>query len=159
MLSNIEMYFCNVNECEKNFVIFLYRREQYFRNPISKSLQWLAWKAKVCAGQEWSFKLFPGNLGEDFFLKIGILSPKVYKRPQHKSMKLHPCPAQTFAFLASHCIALQIGCVKYCSRLYNLQMTRAWKFLKYSRFVRNFKFGPHVGTCRVIKKHKHPLWT
>ena len=33
-------------------------------------------------------------------------------------MKLHPCPAQNTAFQASHCSALLLGCVKYCSRLY-----------------------------------------
>ena len=62
-----------------------------------------------------SLELFPRNLHEDFFLKIGILSPQgVYKkRPQHRSMKLHPCPAQKSVFQAS-----LIGCVKLCSRLY-----------------------------------------
>ena len=39
------------------------------------------------------------------------------KRPQHRSMKLHPCPAQNTAFQASHCSALLLGCLKYCSRL------------------------------------------
>ena len=33
-------------------------------------------------------------------------------------MKLHPCPAQNTAFQASHCSALLLGCLKYCSRLY-----------------------------------------
>ena len=67
-----------------------------------------------------SLELFPRNLREDFFLKIGILSPKVYTkiRPQHRSMKLHPCLAQRSVFQASHWSALLIGCVKFCSRLY-----------------------------------------
>ena len=33
-------------------------------------------------------------------------------------MPLHPCPAQSSVYQASHCSALLIGCVKFCSRLY-----------------------------------------
>ena len=51
-------------------------------------------------------------------------SQGVYKnRPQHRSMKLHPCPTQNSAFQASHCSALLMGCVKYCSRLYTFELS------------------------------------
>ena len=48
------------------------------------------------------------------FLKIGILSPKVYTKnvPNiERSMKFHPWPAQNSVFQASHCSALLIECI------------------------------------------------
>ena len=47
--------------------------------------------------------------------KLWVLHKVIWKkRLQHRSMKLHPCPAQNSVFQASHCSALLIGYVKYC---------------------------------------------
>ena len=56
-------------------------------------------------------------------------------------MKLHPCPAQNSAFQASHCSALLMGYVKYCSRLY---VNKYW-FLNIGIIVSLRSFVFHFG--------------
>ena len=48
---------------------------------------------------------------------------------------INPCPAQNAVSQASHWSALRIGCVKYCSRLYDWPI---WTTLSSSKFQKNF---------------------
>ena len=45
--------------------------------------------------------------------------PGLYKKvPQHRSMRLQPCPGQNSLYEASHYSILLIGCVNLFGRLY-----------------------------------------
>ena len=96
--------------------IYIYRREQNFTHPISKALQWLAWYPEFWAGQGWSYILLcwghflytpwdwvcrfsRKNLRGDFWEKVPNFG-------YYNSV-----------YQASHCSALLIGCLKFCSRL------------------------------------------
>ena len=85
-------------------------------------------------------------VGDVFCIHLGTK----YANFQEK-IKLHPSPAQNSVFQASHCSALLIGCVKYCSRLqilpsactYLLDM-RAFQYSKYMPFS---KYAIHDAVC------------
>ena len=64
-----------------------------------------------------NLELFPRNLREDFFLKIGIHNAKVYKNVPNIEV-CDFCPAQNSVYQVSHCSALLIGWLDFCSRLY-----------------------------------------
>ena len=70
-------------------------------------------KSFLCNTQ--SLELFPRNLREDFFLKIGILSPKVYTK---NVPNIEVC---NFILALLRTLVIKqviVGCVKFCSRLY-----------------------------------------
>ena len=72
--------------------------------------------------QQWKVCNFlPDVSGLIFSWKLAYKEPSyiVYKkRPQRRSMWLHPWPVQNFANQASHCSALLIGWIHLCSRVY-----------------------------------------
>ena len=70
-----------------------------------------------------SLELFPRNHREDFFLKIDILSPKVYTKnvPNIKVCDFIPGPSSVHSFTdqASHCSTLLIEWLHLCARVYH----------------------------------------
>ena len=79
------VYGCPLMFCEcygSNFIIIMPPRTQYL--PVageSPRRMTRGLRAKrACPRVVQSLELFPRNLCEDFFLKIGILSPKVYTK-------------------------------------------------------------------------------
>ena len=76
-------------------------------------------KSFLCNTQ--SLKLFPRNLREDFFFKIGILSPKVYTNnvPNIEVCNFILAPLRTLPIKQVIVVLYYlIGCVKFCTRLY-----------------------------------------
>ena len=75
---------------------------------------------------------FPELPAEIFFRKLAwVMSGRQghnKKYPQLTSIWTHPCHAYNSVYQGSHCSALLIGCVKYCSRLY---ICRYGFYLKY----------------------------
>ena len=58
--------------------------------------------------------------GEIFRWKLAYLEPRVLqKNPQIRSIWPLPCSSHNSVYQGSHCSALLIGCVKFCSRLYS----------------------------------------
>ena len=66
----------------------------------------------------WNFS--PINIREDFFLKISIHRAKIYTKnvPNIEVCNFLPPPLRTLSIQASHCSALLIGFVKFCTWLY-----------------------------------------
>ena len=67
--------------------------------------------------QRWKLWTFFPEISAQIFLKIGIHSAKVYTK-NFQTVWLYPCPAQNSVYQASHCSALLIGWLDFCSRLY-----------------------------------------